>query len=238
MISIIIPAYNEEKRIIPTLKEIIAYFLHTRDFEIVIVNDGSTDNTANVIREYIQEYNQKNIRLLDRKINKGKGKSVQEGILAAHGDPILYTDADLSTPIREYEKLKKYLGDYDVIIGSRALPESQILVWQPWYRVFMGRCFNKIVRFLAVQKIHDTQCGFKLFTGEAARQLFSKQCLERFGFDVEILFLAQKRGYRIKEVPVEWINHSATKVRPIYDALQMFLDLLCIRWWWVMGKYK
>ena len=229
MLSVVIPAYNEENRLPTTIKEIISYLDQgNADYEIIIVDDGSTDNTQLKVEE-IKSKNSR-IRILQNTKNKGKGFSVKKGVLAAQGEYILFCDADGSTPISELDKLlTKLRAGYDIAIGSRGLKESQIRVRQPFYREYMGKIFNRLVRLLAVPGIADTQCGFKCFRREAARELFTLQKIKRFSFDVEILYLAQKGGYKIVEVPVVWMNSPVSRVGLIKDSLRMLFDVLRIR---------
>ena len=228
-ISIVIPAFNEAKRICSTLRKIDTYFASkTQLFEIIVVDDGSTDNTADVVLTESQK--SKSVRLLSNRSNKGKGFSVRRGVLNSTNNLILISDADLSTPIEEVEKLFLWLSrGYDIAIGSRGLKESEILERQPWYRQNMGRVFNLFVKMLVLGGINDTQCGFKLFPEEIAKKLFSVTKIDGFAFDVEVLFLARKSKYKIKEVPVRWINSPSSKVRIIQDSFLMFFDLVRIR---------
>lgn len=228
-ISIVVPAYNESKRILPTLSRVDEYFKDGfKGFEIIVVNDGSTDNTAEVVLKGQEKI--KSIRLIGYKVNKGKGYAIRQGVNISTGDMILVSDADLSTPIEEVEKLLvQYDNGYDIIIGSRSLEGSNIVVKQPWWREFMGKAFNRFVRFLLLEDFMDTQCGFKLFKGDRVREIFRYATVDRFAYDVEVLYLARKAGYRIKEVPIKWLNSPASKVRPIKDSLQMVKDLLKIR---------
>jgi dolichyl-phosphate beta-glucosyltransferase len=237
-LSVVIPAYNEAERIGATLRQINEYLL-TRDYrsEVIVVDDGSADTTCRVVREIAQGIPL--IRLLENRVNRGKGYSVRAGMLNALGEIMLFSDADLSTPIQELDKLMDWLDrGYDIAIGSRALPESDILVRQPWFREFMGKTFNKLVQLLTVSGIRDTQCGFKLFRKEAASALFEKQTILGFGFDVEILFMARHMGCRIKEVPVKWINSPNSRVRVVKDPFLMLCDLMRIRVRHLTGKYK
>jgi dolichyl-phosphate beta-glucosyltransferase len=237
-LSVVIPAYNEAERIRTTLKKIHNYLL-TKNYrsEIIIVDDGSYDNTRDVVKEIAQE--NPNVRLLENGVNRGKGYSVKTGVSDSHGKIILFSDADLSTPIQEVSNLEYWLHNgYDIAIGSRALTGSEILVRQPRYRECMGKIFNRLVQLLAVSGIKDTQCGFKLFTQKAARWLFTKQTVYGFGFDVEILLIASKNGYRIKEVPVTWINSPDSRVHIVKDSLTMLRDLVRIRTRYLSGKYR
>ena len=230
MISIIVAAYNEEKRLVPSLFAI-------RDFcnagniecEIIVVDDGSKDATRHVATETVSQIPALNVIGYDT--NMGKGHALRTGVLSSKGDYVLLTDADLSTPIEELSKLMDFLHNngYDIAIGSRALALSQILKKQPWWRQNMGKLFNKIVKTLVIGDFDDTQCGFKLFTGESARNLFKQAQVNRFAYDVEILALAKKHGYKIREVPIKWVNSPQSKVNPLTDSVQMFFDLLKIR---------
>lgn len=228
-LSVVIPAYNEAERIGATLGKIHDY-LQTKDYpyEIIVVDDGSRDNTTGLVSQIARQI--PCISLLENGVNRGKGYSVRAGVLNAQGAMILFSDADLSTPIGEVDKLIPWLGrGYDIAIGSRGLPGSEILVRQPWRRQLMGKVFNRLVQLLAVSGINDTQCGFKLFTKEAARDLFEKQTVSGFGFDVEILFIASKNGYRIKEVPVKWMDSPNSRIDIWKDPFTMLTDLARIR---------
>ena len=229
MLSVVIPAYNEENRLPATLKEIISHLDQgNADYEIIIVEDGSTDNTQLKLEEI--RSNNSRIRILQNKKNKGKGFSVKKGVLAAQGEYILFCDADGSTPISELDKLLTKLdAGYDIAIGSRGLKESQIRVRQTFYREYMGKIFNGLVRLLTVPGIADTQCGFKCFKRDVAQELFTLQKIKRFSFDVEVLYLAQKKGFKIAEVPVTWMNSPESRVDLIKDSLRMLIDVLRIR---------
>jgi dolichyl-phosphate beta-glucosyltransferase len=224
-LSIIIPAYNEEHRIQKTLEKIINYLKRKKyNYEIIIVDDGSKDNTINVIKNI----KDKKIKILKNEINRGKGYSVKKGILNAKKDWILFSDADLSTPIEELDNFTKYL-DYDIIIGSRNLKESNIMIHQPFYRAYPGKIFSYLVRLITIRGIKDTQCGFKLFKKEIAHKIFNKQTIDRWGFDVELMYIAHKYKYKIKELPVIWLNDEKTKLNLFKDSTRMFLDLIKIR---------
>lgn len=238
LLSIIIPAYNEEKRIRPTLERVFA-FLDAQDYpaEVILVDDCSTDKTIEVAREASR--GRGNFVVLRNEVNTGKGASVRRGMLEAKGDCLLFSDADLSTPIEETARfLQKIREGYGVLIGSRAMPESNIVTHQPWHRQLMGKTFNKIVRFMLVRGIKDTQCGFKMFTREAARRIFPLQRINRFAFDVEILFLAKKLGYKIREIPVTWKDAPHTSVSTFRDSFSMFKALFTIRLNSLRGRYK
>ena len=206
-LSVVVPALNEEDRLPRTLERIVSHLGRRREgYELVVVDDGSRDRTA-------ERAQAAGATVLRNETNRGKGYAVRRGMLAARGARRLMTDADLSTPIEELDRLCARMDEgHDVVIGSRALPGARIEVHQPWYRENMGRFFNLFVRALAVPGVTDTQCGFKLFSGSAARDVFSSGRLDGFSFDVEVLFLARRKGYRIAEVPVIWRNDAATRV--------------------------
>ena len=228
-ISIIIPAYNESARILPSLRRLDEYLHgHFRGFELIVVNDGSSDTTEDVVVHSKKEI--PSIQYSGYKENRGKGYAIRQGVALSTGDIILVSDADLSTPIEEVEKLLvPYDDGYHVVIGSRGLEASSIMVRQPWWREFMGKTFNRIVRMLLLEGFKDTQCGFKLFNGSIGRELFKQATVDRFAYDVEVLYLAVKAGCKIKEVPVKWLNSPASRVRPLRDSFQMAKDLVRIR---------
>lgn len=228
-LSVILPAYNEERRIGKTLSEIIA-FLKRQSYasEIIVSDDGSADATVNVSEKQLSGFPHEILRAPE---NRGKGSAVRAGMMRGRGKYLLFSDADLSTPIEEVtEFIRRLENGYDVVLGSRALKESKIEIRQPPMRELMGKTFNKIARLFAFRGIRDSQCGFKLFKQEAARDLFGRQKLNGFSFDAEIIFLAQKLGYRILEAPVRWRNSKLTRVRLLSDSLQMFKEVVGIRW--------
>ena len=235
-LSVIIPAYNEEKRIVSTLKKIIAFVNAKKiNYEIIVVDDGSKDDTVNIIKGTLGD----KVKIISNKRNRGKGYSVRSGFLSANGKYLLFSDTDLSTPIEEVDKLSKALKDnFQVSIGSRAFKDSDIQVHQPIYRELMGKIFNVFVKLICLRGIKDTQCGFKLFTAKAGKEICKLQRLERFSFDVELLFIAKKKGYKIDEVPIRWSNDPETKVGVIKDSINMFKDLLVIRWNNFRGFYN
>ncbi len=229
-LSVVIPAFNESRRLPPTLRTVDKYLrdAHRRS-ELIIVDDGSTDDTAaavdNMIREGLK------LHLLRHDRNRGKGAAVRTGMLAASGAMVLFTDADLSTPIADVERLISALeAGADVAIGSRALDRSLIEVHQPWIRDRMGRVFNMFVQAILLPGLKDTQCGFKLFRGDVARELFGSARVNRFAWDVEVLYLARRRGYPIAEVPVLWFNSPESKVSVWRDTPKTLWDVLRIRW--------
>lgn len=237
MISIVIPAYNEKKRIEGSLAETCAYMNDFgMEYEIIVIDDGSSDGTGRIVERIAKDV--RNVRLVRYDKNRGKGHALRTGVLVTKGDFVLVMDADLSTPMDELRKLMPYLsdGEFDIAIGSRALALSDIIKKQPWWRRGMGKTFNKIVKALVIGGFSDTQCGFKLFKGESARSLFGEAKIDRFAYDVEILALATKKEYRIKEVPIRWINSPESRVDPVKDSLQMLADLVRIRF--AVGKVK
>jgi glycosyltransferase involved in cell wall biosynthesis len=234
--SIIIPAYNEERRLPETLERIAAYVhISRRETEILVVDDGSTDRTAAIAESYRDKFPA--FQVLSNGMNRGKGYSVRRGMLEARGCTVLFTDADLSAPIEEADKLFAALETYDAAIGSRALDRGLISVHQSRFREFAGIIFNTIVRLCLRLPFVDTQCGFKAFRREPCRIIFEQQRVERFGFDPELLYLARRHGLRAVEIPVRWGHSPATKVSMFRDSLQMFLDVLVIRWNAIAGRY-
>ena len=239
-LSIIIPSYNAQFCIENTLSTIISYFKNKNYYiEIIIVNDGSIDLTREVTQEYIKLFTNSpeiflsekiRIKLIENENNSGKGFSVKKGILKSCGQFILFTDADLSTPIEEFENLFYNLNiGFDIAIGSRDLPESKILQHQNIIRESMGKVFNFFVRKLVKLDFRDTQCGFKLFKKEAANIIFPKMKINGFGFDVEILYIAKRLGFKVIEVPVKWKNNKDSKVNILKDSLKMFLCLFQVK---------
>jgi dolichyl-phosphate beta-glucosyltransferase len=236
-LSIIIPAYNEERRLDATLRAILAYVeQQPYSAEIIVVDDGSEDATARMVAPLCGH--KCRVQLLRNNRNRGKGFSVRKGFLQAKGKYLLFSDADLSTPIAEVGRLMEQLHNgYDIAIGSRALPDSRVEIHQPWYRENMGRLFNLLVQALVFRGIRDTQCGFKCFTREAARDICRRMTRERFAFDVEMLYLARVMDYRVAEVPIVWRNSPETRVHAIRDSASMFADLVRIRWNHLWGRY-
>lgn len=231
-LAIVIPTYNEEKRLAATLRSIIAYTEHQHyNTQILVVDDGSRDKTQQVFLELAQEFPQARLKFVKNTANHGKGYVVRQGMLQASGDYIFFTDADLSTPIPEIEKLLKALkSGADVAIGSRAVDRSLVKKHQPWFREFAGRLFNFAVRVWAVRGIKDTQCGFKGFTAAAAKKIFTKQRLDSFIFDVEVLYIARKSKLKVVEIPVEWVNNEDTRFAPnLSNFLLMWKELFRVR---------
>jgi dolichyl-phosphate beta-glucosyltransferase len=230
-LSIVIPALNEEQRLPATLATIERWSaLNLEAAEIIVVDDGSADRTSDVARELGERCQPPvTMRVFRNATNSGKGASVRAGVLAAMEPYVLMTDADLSTPIEEMEKLAAAIAGADIAIGSRAAAGAEIQVHQPLHRELMGKTFNKLVQLLVTGGIRDTQCGFKLFRREVAQRIFSLTRVDRFAFDVEAIYVARKLGYRIEEVPVVWRNSPASTVDPIRDASRMLVDLFRIR---------
>ncbi len=235
-VSVVIPAYNEERRLGATLQAVKQY-LSRADFpyEVIVVDDGSKDRTAEIARASEIP----GLRLLSNPGNQGKGYTVRHGIEEAEGDLILFTDADNSTPIEEFESMRSHFANgADVVIGSRALPQSQLQVRQTALREFAGRTFNWLLRSVVPLPFHDTQCGFKAFRREAAHAVFPRQRIRGWGFDAEVLLIAQRQGYRIIETPVRWINSPDSRLLIWRDAPKMFWELCRIRWNDLLGRYK
>jgi hypothetical protein len=235
-VSIIIPACNEEKRLPPTLERIEKYLdLQSFTAEILVVDDGSSDATAQVVMNW--QARMPGLRLISNGKNRGKGYSVRHGMLEAAGRVTLFTDADLSAPIEEADKLLAALDKFDVAIGSRALDRTLIATRQSGLRELAGRSFNWAVRFIVGVPFADTQCGFKAFRRERARILFEQQRIERFGFDPELLFLARRHGLNVAEIPVRWAHDAASRVHVVGDGLRMVGELVAIRWNSLVGRY-
>lgn len=235
--SIVIPAFNEEARIGVTLDNVIRCVETYRwSAEVIVVDDGSSDNTAAIVSALAARHPY--LRLLSNGTNRGKGFSVGNGILHASGDIVLFTDADLSSPIEEAHLLYAAIREgADVAIGSRWLAQSRQTIQQPLYRRFFGRCFNIVTRMIMRLPFADTQCGFKAFTRPAAQTIFHLQTIERWGFDPEILFIALKRGYIIREVPVTWGHDERSRISYLRDGLQMLKELILVRWNALVGIY-
>lgn len=231
-LSIVIPAYNEEKRIGATLSK-ICDFLESKKYEseIIVVDDGSSDGTVEECKSN-SLFKEGRLSVIRNGSNIGKGFSVKAGILKSKGRYVLFSDADLSTPIEEIDKLFEYInGGYDVVIGSRNLNGSDVQSHQPWYRKKIGRIFNFLIRSLLIGDYLDTQCGFKLFDGEKARQIASSLKTGGFSFDVEMLYIAKIKKLKVKEVGVVWCNSGHSKVKVFRSSFGMFLDIFRIKKW-------
>jgi glycosyltransferase involved in cell wall biosynthesis len=238
--SVVIPCFNEAGRIGETLRLTLEYLTaNAADSELIVVNDGSTDATAAIARERLKDLRIET-RLLENFPNRGKGAAVRSGLLAARKPIGLFFDADLSTPLGETPKLIEPIanGEVDIAFGSRALDRGLIGIHQPWRREQAGRAFNLLVRIATGLPFWDTQCGFKAFRLDVCRPILEAARLDGFAFDVELLYLAQHAGLRIREIPVRWDHAEGTKVRFLKDSCRMFLDLLQIRWNDLCRKYQ
>lgn len=236
--SIIIPAYNESTRIANGLEQVLAFVRRQQwSAELVVVNDGSKDDTAAIVRRYAASHPE--VRLIENPGNRGKGYSVRNGVLHARGDIVLFTDADLSSPITEAPKLLEQINNgADVAIGSRWLETKLQTERQPILRQIAGRMYNLLLRVILGLQYRDTQCGFKAFTRSAAQAVFPLQHIERWGFDPEILFIARRKGFKVAEVPVAWAHDDRSKINPIADGIKMFGEMMKIRWLGLSGAYS
>jgi dolichyl-phosphate beta-glucosyltransferase len=228
-LSVVIPCYNEEARLPRTVEQVERYLDgHGADYELILVDDGSSDGTRRVMETAVAGNPRVRIHILPH--NRGKGRALAEGVAVARGSEILVTDADLSTPIDELEKLQAELDrGAGVAIASRAVRGSRVEISQPFYRVLMGKAFNLIVQTLLLPGIWDTQCGFKLFRSDVAHEAFAGLSTDGFGYDPEVLYRAKRKGVRIAEVPVVWRNSAPTKVSPIRSSLDMFRHVVRVR---------
>ena len=235
--SIILPAYNESARITATLDKILAHSTERGwNVEVIVVNDGSSDRTAEIVLEYAKKHAA--LRLLENPGNRGKGFSVRNGMLHAKGDIPLFSDADLSSPIEEADKLfAAIVNGADIAIGSRWIDSRLQIRKQPLHRRIFGRIFNLALRLILGLQFKDTQCGFKAFTRRSAQAIFPQQKIERWGFDPELLYLARKFGFTVSEVPVTWSHREGTRIHPLRDGVRMFVELLRIRWYALKGNY-
>lgn len=235
--TIVIPAYNEGARIGHALSEVLRVLDEKQwDAEVIVVNDGSADNTAAIVEGFIAR--DKRVRLIHNPKNCGKGFSVRNGLLHGSGNIVMFTDADLSAPMEEAERLFAAIHNgADVAIGSRWLERSRQTIHQPLYRQIFGRCFNVVTRMVMRLPFADTQCGFKAFRRPAAQTIFQLQRIERWGFDPEILFIALKRGYNVREVPVTWGHDERTRISYLRDGLKMLEELAYVRWNSLIGIY-
>jgi dolichyl-phosphate beta-glucosyltransferase len=237
-LSVIIPAYNEESRIGPTVRDIVGFCrAGRRAFEVILVDDGSRDGTTAVARVLSEEFPE--LRVIRLAANHGKGYAVRTGVVNAIGRLVLFADADGATPIGEIERLESALeSGVDIAVGSRALRDTDVQVQAKLYRHLMGRTFHLLVEWLADGGVKDTQCGFKLFRSTVAQDLFSRMRMNGFSFDVEVLVMARRKGYRVAEIPVNWTHRPGSKVRLTLDSLQMAADLVRIRAHCLRGEYE
>ena len=235
--SIVVPAYSESARLGASLDKILSYVAQKKwSAEVIVVNDGSRDDTAEIVRRLAK--NNPALRLVENPGNRGKGYSVRNGMLQARGGVVVFSDADLSSPIEELPKLLSALnGGADIAIGSRWLQSELQTQRQPVHRQIFGRIFNLLLRITLGLHFKDTQCGFKAFQRQAVQKIFPLQRIERWGFDPEILFLARKFGFHVQEVPVAWAHSGGTRIHPLTDGSRMFWDMLRIRWNDLTGKY-
>jgi len=236
-LSIVIPAYNESARIDGTLSRVLWCVEECGwDAEVLVVDDGSTDDTPAIVQKWMRRYPR--LHMVRNPGNRGKGYSVRNGLLQAGGDIVMFTDADLSSPMEEAELLMAAIDNgADVAIGSRWLDRQKQTIHQPLYRRFFGRCFNKVTRWVMGLPFKDTQCGFKAFRREAAQTIFRLQTIERWGFDPEILFIARKLKYRIVEVPVTWGHDARSRISYLRDGLKMLEEMGVIRYNSLRGRY-
>jgi dolichyl-phosphate beta-glucosyltransferase len=236
-VSVIVPAYNEQRRISKTLEAINDYFLNTPlRRQIIVVDDGSDDSTSHTVEKLKKHVG--DLSVITYHPNRGKGYAIKQGLEESHGEYILFIDADNSTPIEEFEKFYPLLKNNQVVIGSRYISGSTIVIKQPKYRVFIGRLGNKLIQLFLLDGVTDTQCGFKAFQHEAAKQLFSRMKVNRFGFDIEILSIARLLNFTVKEMPVNWYNSPESRLRPIKDALRTFGELIYIKLNLWGGRYR
>jgi glycosyltransferase involved in cell wall biosynthesis len=236
--SIVIPAYNESARLGATLEKVLAY-VHAQgwDVEVIVVNDGSRDNTAEIVRTLATKDSA--LRLVENSGNRGKGYSVRNGMLNARGRIVLFSDADLSSPIEEAPKLFQALEQgADIAIGSRWLRAETQTQRQPLHRQLFGRIFNLMLRITLGLQFKDTQCGFKAFKQPAVQAIFPLQQIERWGFDPEVLFLARKFKFKVQEVPVAWGHSGGTRINPLVDGSRMMMEMFRVRWNNLTGKYN
>ncbi len=236
-LSVVVPAFNEEKRIANTLLALKTY-LDTRSYgyEVIVSDDGSSDQTVAVVTGLSREWPQ--LQVLTASSNQGKGAAVKRGVMKASGEWILFTDADNATPIEEIEKLLPHTADFPIVFGSRHIPGAHIHVAQARHRMVLSRLSNLLIRVLAVPGVYDTQCGFKLFKQTVAREIFSQVTLNRFGFDIEVLAIAKSYGYPAKEVGINWYNDFDSRVRAGREAIRTLTELLKIKKQLLTGHYK
>ena len=230
--SMVVPAYNEERRLPRSIQDIRSFFQKLDvNFELLIIVEKSSDRTVELAQKAAE--GEPRIQVIDNLVHRGKGFAVKSGMLKAQGEIVFFMDADLSTPLSEIISFLSYLAanpKTEVLIGSRSEAKSQVLKRQSWVRQTMGRIFNKFVQFFGIRGIVDTQCGFKAFRRAAAQEIFSRQTLDGFAFDVEVLVLAERMGYKIDVLPVKWVNSEDSKVRILIDPLKMLWDLIKVKW--------
>jgi glycosyltransferase involved in cell wall biosynthesis len=235
--SIVIPAYNESKRLAASIEMILAFIVQQGwDAEVLVVNDGSRDDTSAIVKNFALRDDR--VRLLENPGNRGKGYSVRNGMLHARGELLIFTDADLSSPIAEAAKLAEAIrAGADIAIGSRWKRPELMTKRQPKLRQLLGRIFNALLHILLGLQFRDTQCGLKMFTRQAALSIFPRQRIERWGFDPELLYLAERFSLQTVEIPVEWAHDERSKINPLLDGIHMFGEIIRIRWYALNGKY-
>ena len=225
-ISVIVPAYNEAARLGPTLEQAVGYLSRRGlSYELLVVDDGSRDGTVKVAEAFAG----KGVRVIRHERNRGKGAAIKTGLLASQGSRVLLSDADASTPISELEKLERWLPEVPVVLGSRAVAGADVQQHQPFYRELMGKTFNLIIRMLGVRGLKDTQCGFKLLDGTVAREIGAELTIDGFAYDVELVWLARRRGHEVVEVGVVWVDSPDSRVDPIRSSLAMLRDVIRMR---------
>jgi len=225
-LSVVIPAFNEASRLGDSLEQLLPYLeRRKKPFEVLVVDDGSADATSEVAAQYAH----RGVWVLELSRNRGKGAALRHGVVASSGREVLLCDADMSTPIEELERLEPLLQEARLVLGSRDVAGARVELHQPWHRELMGKVFNLFIRALGFGQFRDTQCGFKLMDGVAARELFPQLTIERFAYDVELVWEAQRRGWRVVEVGVAWRDSPVSRVRPWSDAPQMVRDVLRVR---------
>lgn len=236
--SIIIPAFNESARIAECLRSVQQTIAaQSWNAEVIVVNDGSVDSTGEIVRRFAA--GNANVRMIEYSVNRGKGYAVRQGLCQARGSVVMFTDADLSAPMEEAQRLFDAIAQgADIAIGSRWLDVSRQSIRQPWYRRFFGRCFNLLTRSVMALPYKDTQCGFKAFTREAVAQIAPRLRIDRWGFDPEMLFLAGTGGFKVHEVPVTWAHDVRSKISYMRDGLKMLEDMARIRWYSLTGAYR
>jgi dolichyl-phosphate beta-glucosyltransferase len=224
-LSVVVPAFDEERRIVPSLERLSGWAARRGATEVIVADDGSRDRTAELVAGFASP----DLKLVRLPENRGKGAALRAGVAASRGAAVLLTDADLSTPLEELDRLAPWLERADVVLGSRALPGANLLRRQSPLRELAGKSFNLAIRVLGVRGFRDTQCGFKLLRGEAARGLFAEMTVDRFAYDVELVWLALRRGYRVEEVGVAWRDEAGSRVRVVRDGMRMLLDVARLR---------
>ena len=232
-ISLVIPVYNEEERLQKNFSKYLKFLAQFKKKEFIVVDDGSTDETKQILEQLAR--NKKFIKIISYRKNMGKGYAVKSGVLSSRFDVILVSDCDLSTPLQEVFKFEKYLKEFDIVIGSRGLKDSDVQVRQHVLKNLSGKLSNYLIRALLNIEIYDTQCGFKVFN-QRSKILFQKQKINRFGFDFEILFLAKKLNFMVKEVGVTWRNDVLSKVKKV-DYIKTLLELFKVRLFWLSRRY-